>query len=66
MLCTQQQHREEKVEELQAEAKRVTRIIQHVHQKLQEAIESIEKVILGHISSDLIQELKKREEEVRK
>ena len=64
MLCTQQQHRVEKVEELQAEAKRVTSIIQPVHQKVHDATSSIQKIIPEHVSSDLVDQLQKTKEEV--
>ena len=35
VLCTQQQQWEDKIEELQAEARRVIGIIHHIHQKVQ-------------------------------
>ena len=54
-----------KVNELQAEAERVTYIIQPVHQKVRQAAESAELTTSEHISSDLVENLQKVEEEVR-
>ena len=64
MLCTQQQQREEKVEELQAEAERVTCIIQLAHQKVHEVATSVERVMSEHVSFDLLEHMQKIEEEV--
>ena len=50
---------------MQDEVERVTNIIKLVHQKVREAAESAEKVILKHISSELVEEVKKTKEEVR-
>ena len=55
VLCTQQQHRVEKVEELQAEAEKVTGIIQLVHKKVHDLETSVEKVMSEHVSFDLVE-----------
>ena len=54
LLRTQQQHSEEKVEELQAKAE----IIKKVH----DIATPIKKVMPEHVSSDLVEQLKKTEE----
>ena len=59
VLCKQQQHHADKVE-----AKRVTRIIQPVQQKVHEAVASVEKLTSKHVNSDLVEKLKKTKEEV--
>ena len=56
--------REEKIEELQAEAERVIGIIHPVHQKVHEVAASIESNMLEHVSSDLVEHMQKIEEEV--
>ena len=53
----QQQQREEKVEELQAEAKRVTRIIQPIHQKVCEVAASVEKFMPEHVIFELVEQM---------
>ena len=50
--------------QLQAEEKRVTRSIQHIHQKVRQAVESVGFTTPKHISSDLVENLKKKEAEV--
>ena len=65
MLSTQQQQRTNNIEELQVEVERVTCIIQHVHHKVGEVAESVGNIISKHIISDLVDKLKKIEEEVR-
>ena len=62
LLRTKQQQREEKVEELQVEAEKVTGIIQPVHQKVHEVVASIEKVLSKHVYSDLVEKMYKIEE----
>ena len=66
VLCTQQQQREEKVKELQVEVERVTSIIHPIHQKVRNVVASIEKVIPKHVSFDLVEDMHKQDEEVRK
>ena len=63
-LRTQQQKHTDRVTELQEEEERVTRIIQLVHQKVQKAIESVGLTTLGHNSSELVENLNKKEAEI--
>ena len=65
MLCRQQQQHTNNFEELQVEVERVTCIIQHVHHKVGEVAESVGNIMSKHIISDLVDKLKKIEEEVR-
>ena len=64
VMCTQQHHREEKVEELQDEVERVIGLIQLVHQNLCNTVESIEKFMPKHVIFDMVEKLKKTKEEV--
>ena len=57
MLRAKQQRCEEKIEELQAEAKRVTRIIQPMHQKIHEVVASAESNMLEHVSFNLVEHM---------
>ena len=45
-------------------AKRVTGIIQHVHQKVRKAATSVEKFMAKHASFNLVEQIQKIEEEV--
>ena len=54
VLCTQQEQHEEKVEELQAEVERVTCITQHVHQKVHDAVASVDKFMPKQVSFNLV------------
>ena len=64
-LRAQQQKREEKVEDLQEEAKRVTVLIHPMHQKLHGIVASVESNMLEHVTFDLVEHMQKVEEEVR-
>ena len=55
-MSTQQQHREEKVEELQAKAETI--------KKVHDIVTPIRKVMPEHLGFDLVEQLKKTEEEV--
>ena len=57
MLHTQQQYQVEKVEELQVEGKKFTGILQFVHQKVCKEEPFIEKVLLQHIISNLVDQM---------
>ena len=64
VLHAQQQQHEEKVEELWAEAERVTGIIQFVHWNVHEVANRIESNMWENVSSDLVEHMQKIEEEV--
>ena len=66
MLRTQQQQRTNNIEEMQVEDERFTCIIQLVHHKVGEAAESAGKVMHKHNIYNLVDKLKKKEEEVRR
>ena len=49
---------------MQVEVKKVTGIIQPIHQKAREVAASVERVMPKHVSSDLVENMQKIEEEV--
>ena len=63
-LRTQQQKRTDRVTELLVEEERVTGIIQHVHQKVQQAVESTRLTTSEHINSNLVENSIKKKEKL--
>ena len=50
---------------MQAEAERVTCIIHPVDQKVHDEVTFVEKFMLEHVNSDMVENMWKKEEEVR-
>ena len=65
VLCMQQKQWENKVEEMQDEAKRVYDIIQLVYEILQWQVQEARHVPSKHLSFDLVENLQKVEEDMR-
>ena len=59
------ERKEEEEEELQVEVEKVAGIIQHVHQKVHDIATPMERVMPEQVSFDLVEQLQKKEEEVR-
>ena len=66
VLCTQQQQWEDKIEELHAEAERITGIIHLVHQRVKQVVEASRLVPVERLSYDLAENLQKAGEYVRR
>ena len=65
VLCTQQQKWVDKFEELPVEAKRVTSIIHNVYRTVKWVVQASGFVPSEHLSSSLVENLQKEEEDVR-
>ena len=66
MLCMQQQQMIDKVAKLQVEAESITGIIHPIHQRVRQAVEAAWIVMSEHLHSDLVENLEKVEEDVRR
>ena len=64
LLWMQQKQRENKVEDIQDEAKRLSDIMQLVYQRLQQWVQEARCVLSKHMSFDLVENMYKEEEDV--
>ena len=63
-ICDQEQKRNEEVTTQQTELERVTWLIQPIHQKLHLITQQMEEGLSKHISSDHVEQLENKAEEV--